>query len=279
MAPLLQIGLLVLFAIVIFAIIGLEFYSGILHKTCYSLSDLHEIVTEGEMETPCHSDNKSLGITGAYFCDSNTSICLERWKGPNFGITSFDNIGFAMLTVFQCITQEGWTSMLYWTNDALGGQFNFLYFIPLIVLGSFFMLNLVLGVLSGEFSNERKRVEAREKYRKLRIRKNFTQAFTGYFDWICRAEEVILAEERTTDEEKAHIMEARRRAAAKRKKLKHLGKSKSTDTEDEENEAEEDDGNIKCVQTLKIISSALDSCPVIVAWPESLPSRITSLAL
>ena len=40
MAPLLQIGLLVLFAIVIFAIIGLEFYSGALHKTCYNLEDL-----------------------------------------------------------------------------------------------------------------------------------------------------------------------------------------------------------------------------------------------
>lgn len=39
MAPLLQIGLLVLFAIVIFAIIGLEFYSGALHKSCYSLED------------------------------------------------------------------------------------------------------------------------------------------------------------------------------------------------------------------------------------------------
>lgn len=40
MAPLLQIGLLVLFAIVIFAIIGLEFYSGALHKSCYSLEDI-----------------------------------------------------------------------------------------------------------------------------------------------------------------------------------------------------------------------------------------------
>jgi len=43
MAPLLQIGLLVLFAIVIFAIIGLEFYSGALHKTCYSIEDLSKL--------------------------------------------------------------------------------------------------------------------------------------------------------------------------------------------------------------------------------------------
>ena len=35
------------------------------------------------------------------------------------------------------------------TNDALGSSYNWVYFVPLIVLGSFFMLNLVLGVLSG----------------------------------------------------------------------------------------------------------------------------------
>ncbi len=35
------------------------------------------------------------------------------------------------------------------TNDAMGSYFNWVYFVPLIVIGSFFMLNLVLGVLSG----------------------------------------------------------------------------------------------------------------------------------
>lgn len=45
MAPLLQIGVLVLFAIVIFAIIGLEFYSGALHKSCYSLEDISKFIS------------------------------------------------------------------------------------------------------------------------------------------------------------------------------------------------------------------------------------------
>ena len=40
-------------------------------------------------------------------------------QGPNYGITSFDNILFAMLTVFQCITMEGWTSMLYWVSTTI----------------------------------------------------------------------------------------------------------------------------------------------------------------
>ncbi|KPU74574.1 uncharacterized protein Dana_GF21581, isoform T [Drosophila ananassae] len=240
MAPLLQIGLLVLFAIVIFAIIGLEFYSGALHKTCYSLEDPNKLVKEGESETPCNTDNGT-EKAGGFVCNNTTSMCLEKWDGPNQGITSFDNIGFAMLTVFQCITMEGWTSILYWTNDALGSTFNWIYFVPLIVIGSFFMLNLVLGVLSGEFSNERNRVERRMEFQKCRFRAMFQTAMVSYLDWITQAEEVILAEERTTEEEKMHIMEARRRNAAKRKKLKSLGKSKSTDTEEEE--AEEDYGD------------------------------------
>ncbi|XP_042869766.1 voltage-dependent calcium channel type A subunit alpha-1-like isoform X10 [Penaeus japonicus] len=257
MAPLLQIGLLVLFAIVIFAIIGLEFYSGALHKTCYSLEDLGQIVTEGEMPTPCNADNVSVAPSGSFVCNYNISTCLELWDGPNYGITSFDNIGFAMLTVFQCITQEGWTSILYWTNDALGSNFNFLYFVPLIVLGSFFMLNLVLGVLSGEFAKERERVENRQEFLKLRRQQQLERELNGYVEWICKAEEVILAEERTTDEEKAHIMEARRRAAAKKKKLRHLGKSKSTDTEDEENEAEDEDAPL----SLAVPAKKKGCCP------------------
>ncbi|XP_043065453.1 voltage-dependent calcium channel type A subunit alpha-1 isoform X13 [Drosophila ficusphila] len=241
MAPLLQIGLLVLFAIVIFAIIGLEFYSGALHKTCYSLEDPNKLVKEGESETPCNTDNATEKATGSFVCNNTTSMCLEKWDGPNSGITSFDNIGFAMLTVFQCITMEGWTSILYWTNDALGSAFNWIYFVPLIVIGSFFMLNLVLGVLSGEFAKEREKVENRQEFLKLRRQQQLERELNGYVEWICKAEEVILAEERTTEEEKMHIMEARRRNAAKRKKLKSLGKSKSTDTEEEE--AEEDYGD------------------------------------
>ncbi|XP_034138758.1 voltage-dependent calcium channel type A subunit alpha-1 isoform X22 [Drosophila guanche] len=241
MAPLLQIGLLVLFAIVIFAIIGLEFYSGALHKTCYSLEDPNKLVKEGESETPCNTDNSTEKAGGSFVCNNTTSMCLEKWDGPNSGITSFDNIGFAMLTVFQCITMEGWTSILYWTNDALGSTFNWIYFVPLIVIGSFFMLNLVLGVLSGEFAKEREKVENRQEFLKLRRQQQLERELNGYVEWICKAEEVILAEERTTEEEKMHIMEARRRNAAKRKKLKSLGKSKSTDTEEEE--AEEDYGD------------------------------------
>ena len=40
----------------------------------------------------------------------------ERWPGPNHGITNFDNFLASMLTVFQCVTMEGWSNVLYWVN-------------------------------------------------------------------------------------------------------------------------------------------------------------------
>lgn len=68
------------------------------------------------MEVPCNmAKDLEKAPKGAYICP-NTSVCREGWAGPNYGITSFDNIFFAMLTVFQCITMEGWTSILYWVR-------------------------------------------------------------------------------------------------------------------------------------------------------------------
>uniref|UniRef100_A0A4W3IKT6 Voltage-dependent L-type calcium channel subunit alpha n=1 Tax=Callorhinchus milii TaxID=7868 RepID=A0A4W3IKT6_CALMI len=80
-------------------------------------------------------------------CSINGTDCRGNWPGPNGGITNFDNFAFAMLTVFQCITMEGWTDVLYWVNDAIGFEVPWLYFVSLIIIGSFFVLNLVLGVL------------------------------------------------------------------------------------------------------------------------------------
>jgi len=94
---------------------------------------------------------------------------------------------------------------------------------------------------SSEFAKERERVENRQAFLKLRRQQQLERELNGYVEWICKAEEVILAEERTSEEEKMRIMEARRRAAAKRKKLKALGKSRSTDTEEEEETDDVDD--------------------------------------
>ncbi|PWA18368.1 hypothetical protein CCH79_00009983, partial [Gambusia affinis] len=175
MVPLLQIGMLLFFAILMFAIIGLDFYIGKFHRTCFKNGTKEQVA-----DFPCGPEPP------ARTCGKG-NICEEYWLGPNFGITNFDNILFAILTVFQCITMEGWVDILYNANDASGNMWNWLYFIPLIIIGSFFMLNLVLGVLSGEFAKERERVEKRQEFLKLRRQQQIERELTGYLEWICKA--------------------------------------------------------------------------------------------
>merc|ERR1719357_1963995 len=187
---------------------------------------------------PCAMGTEETSPVGSYICQQNESICLEKREGPNNGITSFDNIALAMLTTFQCVTMEGWTPIMYWTNDALGSVFNWAFFIPLIVVGSFFMLNLVLGVLSGEFAKEKERVESRAGFMQLKEQQKLEKELNSYVAWICRAEDLVLAEERTTEADRIVILEARQKAAEKMRKLTNKQSSVETNSVEENNNQE-----------------------------------------
>ncbi|XP_062522995.1 muscle calcium channel subunit alpha-1-like [Corticium candelabrum] len=139
MFPLFNVFMLVLFVIILYAVIGLEFLSGKLRYACFDN-------TTGEL-----IDSHSCSPSGDGFtCNKEQNqVCLQKWGGPNHGITGFDNIGVSMLTVFQCITMEGWTQVMYMVQDSAGSKWPWVYFTTLVVVGSFFVVNLVLGVLSG----------------------------------------------------------------------------------------------------------------------------------
>ncbi|NXW55229.1 CAC1S protein, partial [Eurystomus gularis] len=192
MVPLLHIALLVLFMIIIYAIVGQELFKGKMHKTCYYLGTDVIATVASEKPAPC------TGSGHGRHCTINGTECRSGWPGPNNGITHFDNFGFAMLTVYQCITMEGWTEVLYWVNDAIGNEWPWIYFVSLILLGSFFVLNLVLGVLSGEFTKEREKAKSRGTFQKLREKQQLEEDLKGYMDWITHAE--VMDSDRTRGE-------------------------------------------------------------------------------
>ena len=78
-------------------------------------ADEWDLAGESEL-TPCMLNIENISNTGGFACPSNESVCTANWEGPKWGIVGFDNIGFAMLTVFQCITMEGWTTVLYYVR-------------------------------------------------------------------------------------------------------------------------------------------------------------------
>ncbi len=71
----------------------------------------------------------------------------------DYGITVFDNLGSALITVFQMITLEGWTKIMYNLMDADISWMAVIFSILLIMIGSFFLLNVILAVLAEALNN------------------------------------------------------------------------------------------------------------------------------
>lgn len=65
----------------------------------------------------------------------------------NYGFTNFDNLAVAFLTIFQCITLEGWINVCNMFEDAYDAWFVDLYFLLCIIVCSMFVLNLTIAVM------------------------------------------------------------------------------------------------------------------------------------
>merc|ERR1719153_918926 len=56
-------------------------------------------------------------------------------------------------------------------------------------------MNLILGVLSGEFSKEKEKAQSRGDFQRLRAKQQMEEDLQGYVDWITQAEELEATEE------------------------------------------------------------------------------------
>ncbi|XP_030067538.1 voltage-dependent T-type calcium channel subunit alpha-1H isoform X2 [Microcaecilia unicolor] len=109
-------------------------------------------------------DNNSRHLYGTDTGSRNNCInwnqyyneCKKGDVNPHNGAINFDNIGYAWIAIFQVITLEGWADIMYYVMDA-HSFYNFIYFILLIIVGSFFMINLCLVVIATQFSETKQR--------------------------------------------------------------------------------------------------------------------------
>jgi len=79
---------------------------------------------------------------------------ISGWPETDF--VHFDHIGGAFLLIFQSMTMEGWTDLMYYAVDGMNVLFAWFYFFMLIVITSHFLLNVALAVVD----------EAREDFEK-----------------------------------------------------------------------------------------------------------------
>ncbi|XP_069920261.1 voltage-dependent T-type calcium channel subunit alpha-1H isoform X2 [Oryctolagus cuniculus] len=119
-----------------------------------------------ELRVPCTLGWEAYGTPQAEAAGAGRNACIN-WNqyynvcrsgdaNPHNGAISFDNIGYAWIAIFQVITLEGWVDIMYYVMDA-HSFYNFIYFILLIIVGSFFMINLCLVVIATQFSETKQR--------------------------------------------------------------------------------------------------------------------------
>ncbi|KAF6092616.1 calcium voltage-gated channel subunit alpha1 G [Phyllostomus discolor] len=204
--------LLCFFVFFIFGIVGVQLWAGLLRNRCFlpenfslPLSvDLERYYqTENEDENPficsqprengmrsCRSVPTLRGEGGggppcgldyeSYNSSSNTTCvnwnqyytnCSAGEHNPFKGAINFDNIGYAWIAIFQVITLEGWVDIMYFVMDA-HSFYNFIYFILLIIVGSFFMINLCLVVIATQFSETKQRESQLMREQRVRFLSN-----------------------------------------------------------------------------------------------------------
>ncbi|XP_030255166.1 voltage-dependent T-type calcium channel subunit alpha-1G isoform X5 [Sparus aurata] len=198
--------LLCFFVFFIFGIVGVQLWVGRLRNRCF-VEDTFPFPlaykyyhTENDDENPficsqpkdsgmrdCNSVPK-LYEEGGFQCnldmysnitDNTTCInwnqyytnCSDGMVNPFKGAINFDNIFYAWIAIFQVITLEGWVDIMYFVMDA-HSFYNFIYFILLIIIGSFFMINLCLVVIATQFSETKQRESQLMKEQRVRFMSN-----------------------------------------------------------------------------------------------------------
>ncbi|XP_071672632.1 voltage-dependent T-type calcium channel subunit alpha-1G isoform X9 [Patagioenas fasciata] len=201
--------LLCFFVFFIFGIVGVQLWAGLLRNRCflpenfsipYTVDLERYYQTENEDENPficsqprengmryCRSiptrREEGLECTLDYYSynDTTNTTCVN-WNqyytncsagehNPFKGAINFDNIGYAWIAIFQVITLEGWVDIMYFVMDA-HSFYNFIYFILLIIVGSFFMINLCLVVIATQFSETKQRESQLMKEQRVRYLSN-----------------------------------------------------------------------------------------------------------
>ncbi|XP_055854981.1 sodium channel protein para isoform X41 [Episyrphus balteatus] len=175
--------ILTMFSLSVFALMGLQIYMGVLTQKCikrFPLDGSWGNLTDENWDY--HNRNASNWFTndgltyplcgnssGAGQCEEDY-VCLQGFgDNPNYGYTSFDSFGWAFLSAFRLMTQDYWEN-LYQLVLRAAGPWHMLFFIVIIFLGSFYLVNLILAIVAMSYDELQKKAEEEEAAEEEAIR-------------------------------------------------------------------------------------------------------------
>ncbi|KAI1237208.1 hypothetical protein IHE44_0014466 [Lamprotornis superbus] len=193
-----DVMILTVFCLSVFALIGLQLFMGNLRNKClqwppdnstfeiniisYFNSTMNENGTLVNMTVSTFNWKDYIedethfyileGQRDALLCGNSSDagqcpegyICVKAGRNPNYGYTSFDTFSWAFLSLFRLMTQDFWENLYQLTLRAAGKTY-MIFFVLVIFLGSFYLINLILAVvaMAYEEQNQATMEEAEQK--------------------------------------------------------------------------------------------------------------------
>ncbi|XP_075437097.1 sodium channel protein type 4 subunit alpha isoform X2 [Ascaphus truei] len=198
-----DVMILTVFCLAVFALIGLQLFMGNLRQKCVRWpppDELFQFYNDTAFNSTLYDGNSTFyndtamfsnysfdkgaylndegnfyfleGANDALLCGNSSDsgrcpesfVCIKTGRNPNYGYTSYDSFNWAFLSLFRIMTQDYWENLFQLTLRAAGKTY-MVFFVLVIFLGSFYLINLILAVVAMAYAeqNEATIQEALEK--------------------------------------------------------------------------------------------------------------------
>uniref|UniRef100_A0A4W5KJF4 Sodium channel protein n=1 Tax=Hucho hucho TaxID=62062 RepID=A0A4W5KJF4_9TELE len=180
-----DVVILTVFCLSVFALIGLQLFMGNLRQKCviWPINSTENYLANGskgfdwneyimsESESDTWPKDMCLTFSGNFYfipgqldallCGNSSDsgrcpegyTCMKAGRNPNYGYTSFDSFGWAFLTLFRLMTQDFWENLYMLTLRAAGKTY-MIFFVLVIFVGSFYLVNLILAVVAMAYEEQ-----------------------------------------------------------------------------------------------------------------------------
>ncbi|XP_055071354.2 sodium channel, voltage-gated, type I-like, alpha isoform X4 [Misgurnus anguillicaudatus] len=171
-----DVMILTLFCLSVFALVGLQLFMGSLRHKCVKISPNSTLESFGSWAENCSKDMTMdcknyiddssnyyvpPGLKKPVICGKSHDagqcpdgyFCTKAGSNPDYGYTSFDSFGWAFLSLFRLMTQDYWENLYQQTLRAAGKTY-MIFFVLVIFLGSFYLINLILAVVAMAYDEQ-----------------------------------------------------------------------------------------------------------------------------
>ncbi|NP_001361657.1 sodium channel, voltage gated, type VIII alpha subunit isoform 1 [Xenopus tropicalis] len=165
-----DVMILTVFCLSVFALIGLQLFMGHLRRKCVAWPvDMDQMYLANgskgfDFDEYIMNDTNFFKVHGAIdplLCGNGSDAgqcpegytCMKAGRNPNYGYTSFDTFSWAFLALFRLMTQDFWENLYQLTLRASGKTY-MIFFVLVIFVGSFYLVNLILAVVAMAYEEQ-----------------------------------------------------------------------------------------------------------------------------